>query len=61
MKSGLSHGDRVVFLGIGPRGAHGDVVKDNGRTANIRLDEHGGMLVRTEDLHSIPRRPKPDF
>lgn len=60
---GLSHGDRAVLLGNrgGPRGKHCTVLHAWGPFANVRFDEIGGMLLLSEDLHPIPRRPRPDF
>lgn len=58
----LCHGDRAVRLGEhGPRGKHCTVIAVRKDFANVRFDEIGGMLVRSADLHAIPRRPRPDF
>ena len=61
--AGLAAGDRVLFLGLGPRGQHGDVLSIVGRAgracAAVRFDSGCAMLTLRADLHPIPRRPKP--
>ena len=62
MGGGASHGDRVVYLGIGRlRGQHADVLGARRGFAVLRFDSGLGCLVAAIDAHPIPRRPKPDF
>ena len=55
----VAAGDRAVFLGLGPRGKHCDVLGVRGPYANVRLECGRGMLCLAADLHPIPRRPPP--
>ncbi|WP_174297245.1 hypothetical protein [Sphingomonas bacterium] len=58
----IEPGDRVVFLGkCGPRGKHGDVLSARRVCSAVSFDAAGPMLCLSDDLHRIPRRPKPDF
>lgn len=60
--TGLCHGDRAVYLGIGQRrGKHGDVLSPRRVFATIRFDDGQASLALVNDLHPIPRRPPPDF
>lgn len=63
--SGLSGGDRGLYLGIGQlRGRHCDVLFCWGgvtRFASVRFETGAAVLARAEDIHPIPRRPPPDF
>ncbi|RSV15169.1 hypothetical protein CA235_09540 [Sphingomonas sp. ABOLF] len=57
-RDGLSAGDRVLFLGLGPKGQHGDVLRLMGRSfACVRFATGRPVLTRRADLHPIPRRP----
>jgi hypothetical protein len=55
----VASGDRAVFLGLGPSGAHCDVLAVRGRFATIRVDGQRPFLARVDDCHPIPRRPPP--
>ncbi len=67
----IEPGDRVVFLGrCGRRGAHGDVLSARRTCSTVAFDPPPGaggggqpiaMLCLSDDLHRIPRRPKPEF
>jgi hypothetical protein len=60
MLPGLSHGDRVVYLGIGQRhGQHGDALSPRRDFSTIRFDDGTATLCFTAHLHPIPRRPPP--
>lgn len=57
---GISHGDRVLYLGIGQRrGQHGEALSPRRDCAGIRFDDGAALTCRTPDLHPIPRRPPP--
>jgi hypothetical protein len=57
-RTGLAAGDRVLFLGLGPRNRHGDVVAVMRRGfASVRFDQGRPVLTLIKDLHPIPRRP----
>jgi hypothetical protein len=55
----VASGDRAVFLGLGPRGAHCDVLAVRGQFATIRIDGQRPALALISDCHPIPRRPLP--
>lgn len=58
----LSHGDRALYLGIGSRrGKHCDVIAARPITASVRFDCGAAVLVTTQSLTWIPRRPPPQF
>jgi hypothetical protein len=58
VRTGLAAGDRVLFLGLGPRNRHGDVVYVMPRGfASVRFDHGRPVLTLVKDLHPIPRRP----
>ncbi len=58
----IGHGDRVLLLVSGQlRGKHADVIGARPVCSAVRLDSGTGVLVLTEQLHPIPRRPRPDF
>ena len=61
--SGLSRGDRAVFLGLGQlRGKHADVVSARREFVVLAFDDvPRGTLTLAANVHAIPRRPKPDF
>lgn len=60
--SGISAGDRALFLGMGQlRGKHGDVLNTRPKFTTIRFDNGRAVLTLTADIHPIPRRPPPDF
>lgn len=60
--TGLCHGDRAVYLGLGQaRGKHCDVLAVRGVHAAIRFDTGSACLALAKDCHPIPRRPPPDF
>ena len=58
----IGHGDRVLLLVNGQlRGKHADVLGARPICSTVRLDSGAGVLVLTNQLHPIPRRPRPDF
>lgn len=60
--TGLCHGDRAVYLGLGQaRGKHCDVLSVRGVHASVRFDTGTACRALAKDCHPIPRRPPPDF
>lgn len=60
--SGITVGDRAVYLGIGQlSGRHVDMLAVRGRFACIRFDHGIALLALASDCHPIPRRPPPMF
>ncbi|MCD2324974.1 hypothetical protein LQ953_13200 [Sphingomonas sp. IC-56] len=61
-RTGIAHGDRVIYLGIGQRrGQHGDALSPRKQFAGVRFDDGSAFTCLTADLHPIPRRPPPMF
>lgn len=60
--TGIFHGDRAVYLGLGQaRGKHCDVLAVRGPLASVRFDGGAACLALAKDCYPIPRRPPPDF